>query len=411
MGQLRWAVVFAALATGSSAAPARPYYGAGPLQQQELEKLTDEELVKKIASYTKFFKLTAIKRVGTDVLAWSSTDAATDALPSMTRVERIAVLAVLQRKPIGVEADLLIRQADGALTPVTVTWDEPEVVAFKAGAPVKALLDVEMTAEKIRAKYGVGAFIDEDARWNGAELSAIEQALALLSKEELACVKDLPFRRRKAGTHRAKYYRADGSVEINVYGLTYIADDDVFMGTPESVKADSVGVIIHELGHAIADHRGREVALAAIAASAEYKRTTVEADALAAAFNEKAKAAGGNPDKKTQAELKAIQEKLEASKKDADARFTIANGLKLKINAFDAQNKAGGGRPAERAFGLVLPMKDAPTTYGRSKVEENFAESYRLFKADPEALKRISAAAADWFAAGSHLKIASQPLQ
>jgi hypothetical protein len=393
-----------------AAAPAELSYGTGTLELQKLASVPDATLAQQVVACTKGYGVTTVERKGEPAkVIWSKADAATDALTDTNRAERVALLSVLGRRLVGSEVDILVPQTDGSFTPVSVVWDPSGVVAFETGANVSSLVDETMTAEKIKAQFDVGEFIEVDAKWDGATYSLVYQSLSLLSKEELALVRGLPFRRVKSeGIHRAKYERGDETNWISLYDAAFLFSKEMFTGAAATPHPEALIVIVHELGHALADARFREKGLISKAAAAEYKKRQPEADALAAAYNEKAAALGPKPSAKGAAELKALDAALTKAKAENDARFKEADRLVKQMLANDRANQQG--RPAEKALAAVLPLKQSPTRYGKGSLKEHFAECFTIFKNDPAALRRISAAAADWFATGMHVTVAGKAI-
>ncbi len=386
-------------------------YGSGTLQLQRLAAVPDATLAQQVIACTRGYGVTTLERRGEpSKVVWSKADPTTDALTDTSRAERIALVSILGRKMVGAEVDVLVPQPDGTSVPVTVTWEPDGVVTFESGPPVKSLVDETMTAEKIRAQFDVGEFTDLDAPWDGRAYSVVHQALSLLSKEELALLRGLPFRRaKKEGIHRAKYERGDATNCVFVYDAAFLFADELFTGTPQAPRAEAISVIIHELGHALVDVRFREKGLIAKAAAEEYKRRQPDVDAAVKAFNDKAVELEPRPDTRGTAELKALAAALTKARAETDARFKEADRLVKQMLANDRVN-AQAGRPAEKALSAVLNIKQSPTSYGRSSVREHFAECFNIFKNDPAALRRISAAAADWFAAGTHVSAAGKAI-
>ena len=60
--------------------------------------------------------------------------------------------------------------------------------------------------------------------------------------------------------------------------------------------------------------------------------------------------------------------------------------------------------PVLAAYDAALDGAPAPTEYGESHIKESFAESFALFRADPEALERVLPRVHAWFQAGGHLR-------
>ena len=388
-----------------AAAPVELSYGTGTLELQKLAAVADATLSQQVLACLKGYGVTRLDRRGASAPVWSPGDAV---IGETSRAERVALLSVVGRKLVGSEIDVLVPSADGDV-PVTVTWEPDGVVTFEAGPAVKSLLDETMTLEKLKARVPVGAFTELDAKWDGASLSLVEQALATLTKDELALVTGLGFRRARAdGIHRAKYERGDESNWVNVYDSAFAFSREMFTGSPQSPRADGLLTVVHELGHALADVRFREKGVLSKAAADEYKQRLPEVDAAAAAFNEKAQKLGPNPTGKGAAELKALDAALTAAKAQNEARFQKANAAVQQMLANDRANAAG--RPVEKAFAGVLEAKKSPTRYGRTNVKEHFAECFSLSKLDPAALRRVSGPAAAWFDAAQHVAIAGKSL-
>lgn len=380
------AVLLAAPAlAGPPAAPGEPRYSSVNLTPEILAKHPDAELSRQFVGFAKQFKVTEIKRIGANAkTVWSGSDAATDTTPEMNRTERLAMLALLQRAGmLGVESDVLIEQADKTLVPVSITWDPSGVISYKVGAPVKDLLDPAVTADQIREKFGVGEITEEGAKWAPGELAAVQQALALLTPEELALAKGFGFRRMKAGggTSAAFYHRQDSGVMIDVFDILYSSRRSAFIGSPDAPMADPVRTLLHELAHAIADSQGRAIALVANAAVADARA----------------------------AQAKMKEAPSDETKLDANQKTKVANELRKKSNASDKAEIAAGGRLVEREFAKILDPAKSVTQYGRTNQTESFAEAFWMFKADLDALKRLSPAAVEWFTAGNHVKVAAKP--
>lgn len=391
-----------------AAAPGGLSYGTGDLQLKRLADTPEATLMQQIVACTRGYGVTRVERTGAPArLVW---DATTDALTETSRAEKVALLSILGRKLVGVEVDVLVPQPDGAGVPVSVTWELNGVVTFESGPPVKSLLDETMTAAKIKSQFEVGEFIELDAKWDGAAFSLVQQALATLSKEELALVRGLHYRRAKAdGIHAAKYERGDESNWINVYKGALANNDQMFTGSAAAPRALGLLTMIHELGHALADARFREKGLLSKAASDEYRLHKGEVDAAINAYNERAQALGPNPPPRGVGELKALEAALTRARAENDARFKEADRLVKQMLANDRAN-ASGGRSAEKAYAAVFAQNQCPTTYGRTRPAEHFAECFTLFKNDPVAFRRISPVAADWFTAGNHVTISGQAL-
>lgn len=175
------------------AAPDDLSYGTGPLSLEKLDSMPDATLTQGLVASAKANGVTRIQRRGAPSPLWLASDPATDALPGASRPERVALISIIGRRLTGTEVDLLVSLPDGTKSPVTVTWEPAGLVQFEVGAPFKSLVDAGLTAEKVRAQFDVGEFIDVDSKWDAEGYTAVQQALSVLSKDELALVRGCRF--------------------------------------------------------------------------------------------------------------------------------------------------------------------------------------------------------------------------
>jgi hypothetical protein len=348
-----------------TAPAAEPAYGSGTLALEKLAPVPDATLATQVMQCAKGYGVAKIVR-RPDKQLWSTATQASDTLADTSRAERIALLSVLGRKMVGSEVDILVPEG-GKGQPVTVVWEPDGTVFFESGPAVGPLV-ADATPEAFK-ELGVGQFIDGDAKWDGQTLGLVLVALQSLTPEERALVKGLHFRRMKAeAQHRAKYVRGDDSNWVNVYDAAFLFAKEQFTGPAAKPRAEALVALLHELGHAIADARYREKGFVSKAA----------ADAARA-------------------------------KPGDEALFKEADRLVKQMLANDAANAQG--RPVEKAFAAVLDAKKSPTKYGKTHVKEHFAECFTLYKNDPDALKRVSPAALDFFSSGKHVELAGKAIE
>lgn len=366
-----------ALTVVLAAGPLDLTWGTGPQGLQKLVATPDDLLLKQVLACAKGYGVKTIERRGAKAEpVWSAADASTDALTGVSKAERVALLSMMGRQARGAEFDLLIPQGDGTFVPVSLWWDTPEVVGFASGAAWKPQAPGDVTPAQLQARFKVGEFLEADSKWDAAALTALEQALASLTADELKLVAGLKFRRaRVSGKHLALYQRGDQANHIEVYDTAFSLDGEQFVGEPAAPRAFLQTALLHELGHALADARLRERGIANLALRQKWEA------------------------------LKAEGKSAEATQ----AAFDAANGAVKQLLALDAAN-AKPGRLAERELAKVFPQNRSPTQYGRTKAAEHFAESFSLWKNDRAALARISPEAAAWFDAGKHVAIAGAPL-
>ena len=120
-------------------------------------------------------------------------------------------------------------------------------------------------------------------------------------------------------------------------------------------------MIVHELGHLLADQPR-------ITYGNQFNRTVDEYNALVSRFNQ------------TQ---------------DQSLLPTI-NNLQAEISKMERNPVVGHG-PIVQAFLANRSTDKGPTRYADFDDDEAFAESYALFKLDPEALRRIDPPLYQWF--------------
>ncbi|MEZ0227504.1 MAG: hypothetical protein ACAI25_02690, partial [Planctomycetota bacterium] len=315
----------------------------------------------------------------------------------LTRVEKIALLYALGGKP-GAEADVLV-ELDGKLTPVELHWDGA-TISFKVGeAREKLYGKPSATKEEIQKKYGIGAFVDEDAKWDDDMLFVVETALASLSKEELEGVAGLPFHRMKASSSKSLRGAAAMYVpekqRIELYDHAIEGDRRKFMGTVEKPVPRSTFALVHECGHAISRHGARDLRAKAVTTKKEF-------DDLQAKLIEERK----------------LYNEEKAAKKPVDERAATIKQLQADVaekkKAFDAVAAAmvageKQGSALERAFDAKLPFKKSATPYGRTAIGDSYAECFALFKLDRAALERAAPGTPAFFESPDYVGLLKGP--
>jgi hypothetical protein len=378
-------------------------YSIGVFKPADVLALTDARLEEHVQGYLRTWGITELERIvdgDQRQPVWSSEGEKPTAL---SRPERIALLLDLRAGLMGGETDILV-ETRGGRVPVSIYWDHERRVSIKPGRAF-APPAWTATAAQVQQRHGVAQPVDGDAQWNGRTLAILDRTLALLTPEEHALVKDLKFiRKREGGTHRAQYGRSgkEGGA-LYLYDTAFTNEDQAFVGDPSAPLPDSFYVVLHELGHAIADARVRALAVARAAGYDAYSAASDQANAMVAEFNARRKT--GSPE-----ELSSISAKIDQLHAAAEAKRQQWKGMTALLDRVDVDRENIGQR-VERAFAKVLAPANAPTKYGRKNAVEAFAESYALFKTDPAALGRVSPEALAWFKAGEHLRLASQPLE
>ena len=62
--------------------------------------------------------------------------------------------------------------------------------------------------------------------------------------------------------------------------------------------------------------------------------------------------------------------------------------------------------PVLSAYKRVKGKSRGPTPYGTTSLAESFAESFALYRVDPNALRRVMPKVYRWFKSGDHIKLA-----
>ena len=158
--------------------------------------------------------------------------------------------------------------------------------------------------------------------------------------------------------------------------------DGVFLGNgflaiPFFAISFRIGVILHEIGHALADASYAAAQRDLMAAVSEY-----------------------------QTDENKLSKWIETREGDAPTVAEVDEFLD-KIHRVEVSvhriKHVGAEGPVIRAFRRARGQSRGPTRYGEDDIEESFAECFALFRADPDALRRIDPDAFAWFSAQGHL--------
>lgn len=313
---------------------------------------------------------------------------------------------VLHPRYKGIEVDLIAHTEADGFVPVSVRYDIDDTVHLEMGKPMPSLLPAAglvLTQKQLQQLYGVGPVKDRDRAWRPYELYALEQALSLLSADERIMTAELPFVREKRaktaarglkfGEIWAQYHGgrgADDPREIRLFDTIDGHDQSLFVGEPDHPRPLPTMCLLHEIAHAIADYPR-------IALKREDEQQLVELlqlNALWKTYNSQHR-----PD---EAQVQALVERTKALSRARDE-------LLVRRVQLIAQYQHSAG-PVLAAYLAARGPERGPTKYGRTTVEESFAESFALFRADPAALERIYPDAYAWFAKGGHIQAVREAL-
>jgi hypothetical protein len=295
------------------------------------------------------------------------------ATPPLLGVELDLRIATQER---GVHFVTLARELDGRLhvTDIAAVSLPPE--------PEPAALD----DAALRKRFGIGRLDGGEGRWSAVERQSLERALARLSERELALLRDVELRRESRPRRPLPFKGACGLtvVEraerwIELYDCAFRDDDIVFVGSPKAPERESTRLILHELGHAIASAPIYDFNRALLQLSADGRKTSAEYGEL--------RAHASPEEQRTLDQIAAPLPKIAAR---------LQAVAKLPADAHHAN-------PAVTGFSRVPGASSGITSYGRESPAEAFAEAFSLYHADPEALRRVSPEALEFFQRGEHL--------
>ena len=307
---------------------------------------------------------------------------------------------ILRPRLKGLEVDLIAHTEADGYVPVTARYDIDDTVHLVMGKPMRSLLPSAvqlLSAVQLQQLYGVGPITDADRTWRPYELYSLEHALALLSADERTVVGELPFVRMARATTAiagskpseiwAQYHgggRPGDPREIRLFDTVDGHDQALFIGEPEHPHPLPTMCLLHEIAHAIADYPRVSILRESAQQVAEHERFE--------ALWQQAKASRSQEDAQVQ-ELAQRREALRHARHEIELR---------QLQLIEQYRRSAG--PVLAEFLTARGPARGPTKYGGTTVEESFAKSFALFRADPAALERIYPSAYDWFAKGGHIQ-------
>ncbi len=367
---MRFAVVLAVLAAGCGSP--RMYYETTSFEHEPLAK-KDYTAVRNAAAAAFSGRTVRVAPVGKRPKKLSG-----KALKKQPAFVARALLALAGEEYHGAEADLLIRRKGKQPVPVSVMLDLEGHAQVVYGKPMPKPGKTP-GRKKIRSRYGTGPLTESGkSKWNPPALRALQEALELLSGEERRLLVKLPFKRtsgRGKGRLGAQHEVNNCEERIWVYDRAFIGRAVRFVGRPEKPTSGPAGTLLHELGHALHSRPGRVL-------YCRYQKRFADLEKRRVALNRRIKK--GKAKQKDVADFEKRQRDVEAMG-DKALRWT----------------KRG---PVLTAYAKIIRGSLAPTVYGEESVAESFAESFSLYRADPDALKRLLPKVAKWFANKGHLK-------
>ena len=292
----------------------------------------------------------------------------------------------------GAETDLRVPLVDGGVQLVTVWNDDGDRIEATDGAdPALPPISAGVQADPLRARYGVGPI----EGWSASELASLERALSLLSPQELAGISGLPFRRRSSAPADVPrpppgllpsefkpcglYRWQDGQRWIEIFDCAFDGDALSFVGRPDHPLPPSARVIVHEIGHALGKKATADLYDRILRENASAKELVDE-------FNRQGR-------RIPQDQMYRYQQ--------MQAKFAAMSAVFARWSAVLATG-ASNSSPVIVEFDQVR-ARNGFTLYGRWNSDEAFAEAFSLYRADPDACRRISPQVFAFFEAGRHL--------
>lgn len=384
----------------------RPFYSGYRFDSPILVETDRSEMVQYLDWVIKSERLQRITLVTPDkgvqslVPRDASSPETTDWLPLPVL---FAARYILNPRLKGLEIDLLARTEAEGFTPVSATHDLDGSVRIEMGTPFKELLPQSEplpTRDELSKRYAIGAILDGERAWQPLEIHSLSQALGLLTEAELVAIRGIPFMRHARAKSGAKGYSADkiwgeyhGDVgkdasvearEIHLFDTSPGHDTSLFIGEPGRFYPIPVMCLLHEIGHAIADYARIRIARTHSRLIDVHNQRADEWNGL--------RAAG----RLTSERAVELQKQLDAIKAESAKHEPLYQAIKQQYKREDG--------PVHAAYLLARGNEKGPTPYGRTDIEESFAESFALYKADPSALKRVYPGLYEWFAAGRHIQ-------
>ena len=231
------------------------------------------------------------------------------------------------------------------------------------------------TVEELGLMYGFSGFENSSSVWTSEQIAIVAAALQVLEPRELKYVRGLKWIRERgrtqtslAGLFRFENFGEGTRQSITLYDKAFKGLPYSFCGTVDSPYSSAHVIIVHELGHLLADQPR-------MAYVNQLNKTVDEYNVLVGRFN------------RTQDE--SLVRKIER--------------LQSRIDTMERHPIDGDG-PIVEAFLEHRSTNHGPTKYAEFNDVEAFAESYALYKLDPMALRRADPAVYKWLESKAYLE-------
>lgn len=310
---------------------------------------------------------------GTQILEWYSDTPRS--IEELDWAQIYAVYTVLDMGADRLETDL--RVSKGSEQPRIVSvYLESERVVRVSNSKIWSPIYPASTVSKVVNKYGLQDIQSGSAAWSATDISILSDVLTHLTPKEQTYLQGVSFIRdsRQVGTAQAARYSFQSRHEriiqqVIVYDLAFQGQEYGFVGSLSAPNSVAHMVILHELAHLLANQQ-------LVFQERILQGLIKEHNSMVSQYNHH-----------NDAQLGAEIERM------AD-----------DIQRLQRKGKHGTGAMVE-SFRQSRTTSYGPTEYSNHSIEEAFAESYALFKLDPEALERIDPNLYQWFASGAYLDL------
>lgn len=266
----------------------------------------------------------------------------------------------------GAELDLIVPgPGDPRPVQIQVSLQREAVLAWTEPVRERAPPRAEPAMRTLTQRYGLAGFeVEGGASWADGEVAVVRSALGLLDVRERSAVRGLvfvraPTRKGVPASELAYYDPRYEPVRIEVYDRAFAWHEFGFVGPVDDRQRTSALVVLHEVGHSVADI----------------------------------------PLRRAYRHYLELEAQVEGSSDPDDAR-------RRAKEAHAAYRSLGKRGPVLAAYRKIRTGRRGPTTRRQRGALESFAESFALFHADPDALQRAMPEVYAWFAAGGHLTAA-----
>ncbi len=233
----------------------------------------------------------------------------------------------------------------------------------------------KVVREELLQQYRLAGIDNAQSAWKQRSINVLADALSYINEQERPYFKDVHFIRDANGMTAANaglyhFEEKDGVIRqsITIYDNAFSGMHHSFCGSIEAPKSAAHTVMLHEMGHLIANQP-------IVIFERKLQSTIDEYNALVEQYNRH-----NDP---------GLAERL--NKINTDIQNMQSNAVR----------RPG---PIIEEFLSKRSFSEGPTEYANTSAQEAFAESYALFKLDREALERLDPALLRWFDSGAYLQ-------